>query len=162
MALSSRHEEPNRTLGLLVELVAGELGIDFRQLGSTTFQREDLRKGFEPDSAYYLAHASAVAGREVDPALDPPPDLAIDVEVASPSLNRFPIFAAFGVPEVWRYDGSCVTIYLLQRGRYVESASSSALPLLTAQIATSFLEQRRHFGSTRWMRHVRDWARQQS
>src|SRR5713226_6523520 len=63
MVLSARHEEPNRTLGLLVELVAVELGIDFRQLGSTTFQREDLRKGFEPDSAFYIAHAAEVEVR---------------------------------------------------------------------------------------------------
>ncbi len=161
MVLSSRHEEPNRTLGLLVELIAGELGIDFRQLGSTTFQREDLRKGFEADSAYYLAHASAVEGREVDPAVDPPPDLTIEVDVASPSLDRFPIFAAFGVPEVWRYDGSRVAIYLLESGRYMEAASSSALPPLTARMATSFLEERRHLGSTQWMRQVREWARRQ-
>jgi Uma2 family endonuclease len=148
MVPSARHEEPNRTLGLLVELIAGELGIDFRQLGSTTFQREDLRKGFEPGSAYYFAHASAVEGREVDPAVDPPPDLTIEVDISSPSLDRFPIFAAFGVPEVWRYDGSRVAIYLLEGGRYVEAVSSSALPPLTGQMATRFLEERRHLRST--------------
>ncbi len=161
MVLSASHEEPNRTLGLLVELIAVELGIDFRQLGSTTFRREDLRKGFEPDSAYYFGHASAVAGRVVDPAADPPPDLTIEVDISSPSLDRFPIFAAFGVPEVWRYDGSRVAIYQLEGDRYVEAVSSSALPPLTAQVATRFLEDRRHLRSTEWVHQVREWARRQ-
>ena len=161
MVLSARHEQPKRALEVLVDVLAEEWDLNVVPVGSLTFQREDLQKGFEPDSAYYIAHASAVEGREVDPALDPPPDLIIEVDVASPSLPRFPIFAAFGVPEVWRYDGSRVAIYLLEGGRYVEAASSSALPPLTADMATRFLEERRHLRSTQWVRQVREWARQQ-
>src|SRR5712692_1015770 len=136
MVLSARHEQPNRILALLVELLAEEFGIDVCAVGSMTVQREDLRKGFEPDSAFYIAHAAEVEGREVDPAVDPPPDLIIEADVTSPSLPRFPIFAAFGVPEVWRYDGSRVAIHRLEGGQYVDAASSSAIPPLTAGMVT--------------------------
>ena len=161
MVLSARHEEPKRTLEILVDVLAEEFDLDVRPFGSMTFQREDLQKGFEPDSAYYIAHASKVEGTEVDPAGDPPPDLIIEVDVTSPSLPRFPIFAAFGVPEVWRYDGSRVAIHRLEGGRYVEVASSSAFPSLTAEMATRFLEERKRLRSTQWVRQVREWARQQ-
>ena len=161
MVRSARHEEPNRMLALLVELIAAELGIEWRLLGSTTFQREDLLKGFEPDSSFYIKHAPEIGDRDVDPATDPPPDLIIEVDVTRSSLDRFPIFAAFGVPEVWRYDGIRVTIFRLEGGRYVESEFSSALPPLTGQVATRFLEERRRTRSTEWVRRVRDWARGQ-
>jgi len=161
MVLSRRHEEPNRDLAMLVQLVAMELGIDFDQLGSTTFKRKHLQKGFEPDSAFYFARVSETEGRELDAEIDPPPDLIIEIDLTSPSLNRFPIFAAFGVPEVWRYHRSRVTFYRLEGGRYVETASSSALLPLTAEVATRFLEERLQMRSTQWMRHVREWARQQ-
>ena len=161
MVASARHEEPNRDLAELVQLVAAELGIDYRQVGSTTFKREQLQKGFEPDSSFYFARVSELEGREVDANVDPPPDLIIEVDVTSPSLNRFPIFAAFGVPEVWRYHRSRVAFYRLESGRYVEILSSFALPPLTAEVATRFVEERSRMRSTQWVRHVREWARQQ-
>lgn len=161
MVLSADHEQPNRILALLVELVAGELGIEVCPLGSTTFQRSDLLKGFEPDSAFYIAHAAEIGGRRVDPAIDPPPDLMIEVDVTRSSLGRFPVFAAFGVPELWRYDGTRVAIFRLDRGRYVEAESSGALPPLTGALATRFLEDRRRLGSAEWLHRVQDWARAQ-
>jgi Uma2 family endonuclease len=82
MVLSSRHEEPNRTLALLVEVLAEELVIDIRRLGSTTFRREDLAKGFEPDSCFYIQHVATVAARiGIDLTIDPPPDLVFELLV---------------------------------------------------------------------------------
>ncbi|MBI3471441.1 MAG: Uma2 family endonuclease [Candidatus Solibacter usitatus] len=161
MVLSARHEHPNRILALLVELVAAELDIEIFQLGSTTFQRPELLRGFEPDSAFYIAHAPEFGGRDVNPTLAPPPDLLIEVDVTSSSLLRFPIFAAFGVPEVWRYDGTRVAIFRLEGGQYGEVESSGALPPVTAALATRFLDDRRRLGSTKWLRRVREWARAQ-
>lgn len=161
MVMSARHEEPNRTLAALVEVLVEEFGLDLRRLGSTTFQRPDLVKGFEPDSAFYICPALVVRDRPVDPATDPPPDLIIEVDVTSPSLNRFPIFAAFGAPEVWRYDGSRVAIYWLESGHYVEADSSPALAPLTGEMATRFLEESSRVSHGKWLRRVREWARQQ-
>ena len=160
MVVSSRHEEPNRTLALLVEVLAEEMDIDLRRLGSMTFKRKDLQKGFEPDSCFYIQHADAVSGREeIDLKLDPPPDLTIEVDITRDSLNRFPIFAAVGIPEVWRFDGTKVFFYQLESGRYVETPDSLAFPALSAEIATEFIERSQKLKSTAWLRKVRSWAR---
>ena len=101
MVLSTKHERPNRTLALLVEILAEELNMDVQRLGSTTFTREDLDKGFEPDSCFYIQNEARVRGKEeIDLAVDPPPDLVIEIDITSPSLNKFPIYARIGVPEV--------------------------------------------------------------
>ena len=50
----SDHEESNRNLSLLVEVFAEELDIEIRNLGSTTFKLEELQRGFEPDSCFYV------------------------------------------------------------------------------------------------------------
>jgi len=160
MVVSSRHERPNRLLATLVMVLAEEWAIDIEQLGSMTFQREDLQKGFEPDSCFYIRHADAVRNKgRVDLAFDPPPDLSIEVNITRGSLNRFPIFAAVGIPEVWRFDGSKVTIFRLETGEYVEAANSLSFPAVTGEILTQFLEDSRKLKSPAWFRKVREWAR---
>src|SRR5437660_4721477 len=125
MVVSSRHEEPNRTLALIVEILAEELDIDLRRLGSMTFKRKDLLKGFEPDSCFYIQHADDIIGRpEIKLPVDPPPDLVIEVDITRESLNRFPIFAAVGIPEIWRFDGARVIFYRLQSNSYIETSHS--------------------------------------
>jgi Uma2 family endonuclease len=142
MVLSSRHEGPNRTLTSLVEVIAEELDIDLRRLGSTTFKREDLLKGFEPDSCFFVQRANEIEGKDKAALeVDPPPDLVIEIDITSDSLDRFPIFAAVGVPEVWRYDGARVAINRLDEGKYAEVAKSIAVPVLTAEAATRFIEE---------------------
>ncbi len=161
MVLSRKHEKPNRTLALLVEVLAEEMGIDIERVGSTTFRREDLGKGFEPDSAFYIQNATIVSGKgEIDLSADPPPDLVIEVDVTSPSLPKFPIFAAVGVPEVWRCDGSRVQFFRREGDGYTEAEHSVALPPLTSEAATRFLEESERLKSTAWLRHVRAWARE--
>ena len=159
MVLSARHEEPNRTLALLVEVLAEALDLDVRRLGSTTFRRPDLYKGFEPDSCFYIQQLDAVSGKEeIDLTTDPPPDLVIEIDITSPSLDKLPLYAAVGVPEVWRYDGERVTILHLDDARYIEAARSAALPSLTSPAATQFLHDSTQVRSTEWLRRVREWA----
>ena len=161
MVLSAQHEQPSSVLEALVMAVAEELSIDVCPLRSTTFKREELLKGFEPDASFYIGRASTMWDAELDAAVDPPADLIIEIEVSRSSLQRFPIFAAFGVPEVWRYDGSRVSFWRFESGRYLEAESSAALPPLTAAAATQFLEDSRSVVSTEWLRRVREWARKQ-
>src|ERR671939_1507804 len=121
MSSSSEHERYNRTIAQVVEELAVEMEIDLDNLGSTTFRREDLDRGFEPDSCFYIQNAVRVRGKKrIDLTVDPPPDLVIEIDITSPSLDKFPIYAAVGVPEVWRYDGTHVTMYRLTGERYVE------------------------------------------
>jgi Uma2 family endonuclease len=133
MVVSSRHERPNRLIALLVETVAEEMGIDLENLGSTTFKRGDFERGFEPDSCFYIQNEERVRGEdEIDPNVDPPPDLVIEVDITSPSLDRLPIYAHFGVPEVWRYDGERVIIYELRSTESMPK-SQKALPYRCSQ-----------------------------
>ena len=162
MILSIEHEEPNRTLAILVEIVAEELNIVLRRAGSTTFKREDLLKGFEPGSCFYIQNSAAVHGKKrIDLSVDPPPDLVIEIDVTSASLPRFPIFAAVGVPEVWRYDGEAVQVFKLADGKYVEVETSVALPPLTGAVATRFLKENETVNSSAWLRRVPAWVREQ-
>lgn len=160
MILSAKHEEPNRALSLLVEVVAEEFGINVRNLGSTTFKREDLEKGFEPDSCFYIRNAGAIKGKdEVDLTVDPPPDLVIEIDITHPSLNKLPIYASMGVPEIWRYDGEKLSILELRGGSYVGVDESAALPRLTVEVLTRFVQESRTMERLEWLRRVRAWAR---
>jgi Uma2 family endonuclease len=163
MVVYAGHENPNRTLAQIVDIVAEETGRDLWPAGSTTFKRQDLEKGFEPDSSIYLdAHAEAVRRKEeLDLLVDPPPDLVIEIDMTRGSLPRLPIFAAVGVPEVWRYDGARVAFYRLAAGRYEEIERSAALPPLTSRQAGVFLNESSRQKAPVWVRQVREWVRNQ-
>ncbi len=163
MVVSSGHESPNRSIADLIVITALESGKDYWPAGSTTFQRKDLEKGFEPDSCYYFAQADRVRGNDnLDLAVDPPPELVIEVDMTRSSLNRFRIFAAVGVSEVWRYDGERVSMFRLENEEYSEVSASVALPPLTAAKVTEFLEQSRSAKRPEWLSQVRAWVRGQS
>lgn len=162
MVLSFKHETFNRMLATLIETIAEEMQIDILNAGSTTFKRADLHKGFEPDTCFYIQNAERVRGKdEIDLAVDPLPDLVIEIDITSPSLNKFPIFAAVSIPEVWRYDGATVTIFRLEQGEYRTQEQSVEFPGLTSQVITQFLEDSRSTPRSAWVRSVREWARQQ-
>ncbi len=161
MVLSLKHETFNRMLATLVEIVAEEMQGDVINAGSTTFRRADLSKGFEPDTCFYIQNVERVRGKdEIDLTVDPPPDLVIEIDITSPSLNKFPIFVAVGIPEVWRYDGKTVTIFTLENGEYRTQEASVVLPDLTSQVITRFLEDSQAMKRSAWVRSVREWARQ--
>lgn len=157
-----RHEETNRNLQMIVEAIAEEWGWDVRNLGSTTFQREDIERGFEADTCFYVQNADRIADREtIDVAAgDPAPDLVIEIDLTSSSLPKLPIFAAFGVPEVWRFVGSEVMIHLLIKGEYEDAERSGALPNLTVETVNHLLSQSWILRRTAWLRTIRQWARQ--
>src|SRR6266700_436280 len=112
MSPSIRHERLNRSLATMCEVIAEELHIELDNAGSTTFKREDLTRGFEPDSCFYVQNVERVRDRDqIDLTVGPPPDLVIEIDISSSSLDRFPIFANIGVPEVWRYDGTRLIIF---------------------------------------------------
>lgn len=161
MVPSERHERPSRTLAVLVDVLAEELNIDLHRLGSTTLKREDLRKGLEPDSCFYIQNEAQIRGKEkLDFTIDPPPDLIIEIDETSSSLNKFPIYAKLGVSEVWRYKNNRVQIFSLRNGEYVEVESSIAFSVLTSSIATQFLAESVTLPSTAWLRRVRQWIRE--
>jgi Uma2 family endonuclease len=153
------HEETNRSIATLVELVAEEWEIDLMNLGSTTFEREDLKLGFEPDTCFYFQNAERIRGKdEIDLHIDLPPDLVIEIDITSRSVDKLSIYAAFGVSEVWRYSGKLFMIFKLDAGRYIQINESLALPGLTGAIIVGFIEDSQTLKRLDWMKRIREWA----
>lgn len=154
---SPEHEELNRAAASLVEAVAEGLDLHTRNFGSTTFRREDVKRGFEPDTCFYIQSVERIKGQtELDLTVDPPPDLVIEIDITSPSITKFPLFAQVGVPEVWRYDGKRWSILMLAGAEYIEREESIALPGLTVARITHFIEEGRTMRRPDWLRWVRD------
>ena len=160
MSPSMGHEQLKEKVALLVNIVAEEMGINVEGFGSTTFRRKDLERGFEPDACFYFENLSQVRGKEdFDFRTDPPPDLLIEIDIKSSSLNKLSIMADLGVPEVWHYGKNGWRILGLQGMKYVERQSSASLPGLTAEAITHLIEESRILEPLAWTRRVREWVR---
>jgi Uma2 family endonuclease len=160
MSPLSEHEHLKHILEQIVDTTAEELGIDVKCFGSTTFKREDLERGFESDSCYYIQHESSVSGKsDIDLSIDPPPDLVIEVDITSSSLNKFPIYSKIGVLEIWRHDGKNLTIYKLSGEAYVESETSPSFPLIVSADISDFIEKNSNLKSTVFLKLLREWIR---
>ncbi len=158
MSNSVEHEEDNRILAKIVELLLEESSIDYRNLGSPTYKRKALRKGFEPDSCFYVQSLDLIEGKtNLDFEKDAPPDLIIEINRTSSSVARMPIFAAFGVPELWRFENETVKFYALEKGVYIEVEKSLALPDLSSENATEFLLNSREMRKMAWIKNIREW-----
>lgn len=160
MAPSFAHEEINHLIARMVEIIATEMDVDFANAGSTTFKREALARGFEPDSCFYIEHVAAIRGKtSIDLDVDPPPDLVLEIDITRPSLDKLPIYAAVGVPEVWRYRGEQVIIYRLVGAVYEVVEASVVLTGLTSTDLVHWLEVSQQTTRPAWMRQVQAWAR---
>jgi Uma2 family endonuclease len=159
---SKRHELDAATITRIVDIAAANLGVPIQSVGSTTYRRQDLHRGFEPDASFYIQNEARVRSRpEVDLSIDPPPDLILEMEMSRSALNKLSLFASMGILEVWRCDGQRVDISVLERGRYRASSASLALPVLTSDVLTRFLIDSRTMLSPDWFQAVSDWARDQ-
>lgn len=160
MSPTPEHERLNRRINLIVDIVAAELDIRVDVLGSTTFRREDIDRGFEPDSCFYVAKADRVRGKKrIDLSKDPAPDLVIEIDITSSSIPKMPIFAHFGVPEVWQYDGSSLRMSKLEGNEYVSIDRSLAFPIITSRVLEDFLAKSQEWEDhPRLVRFIRDWV----
>ncbi|KYC41427.1 hypothetical protein WA1_22310 [Scytonema hofmannii PCC 7110] len=155
------HEIYKKLLGRLVEALTEELGIEIRSLGSRTCNREDLEKGLEPDQCYYIQNEPVVWDKEqIDLTKDPPPDLTIEVDITSSSIDRLDIYLNIGVPEVWRYDGQSIIIYCLENNQYQLRERSVAFPLLAIQDLGRFLTLKKITKENALIRSFREWVKE--
>jgi Uma2 family endonuclease len=162
MAPSPPHENYKKVLGRFVETLTEELNIEIKSLGSLTCKREDLARGLEPDQCYYIQNEAVVRTLdEIDFNQAPPPDLVIEIDITSSSINRLSLYAALGVPEVWRYDGRAMTIYQLEGEMYQVCDRSPTIPFLAPTEIIQFLELRKTMGETSMIRSFRNWVRSQ-
>jgi Uma2 family endonuclease len=162
MTLSHEHEALDRLLGRLIVVLTEELGLPLRSGGSTTLRRRKRRRGLEPDECYWIAHEPLIRQKDViDLRVDPPPDLAVEIDVSRSSVNRMAIYAALGVPEVWRFDGQTLTFHVLAAGgQYSESSRSLLFTQLAPADLLVFLSLRGQFDENTVVRQFRAWVRQ--
>ncbi len=159
MTVSFEHENRKKRCARLIEALTEEMDIDIVSCGSMTFRREDVERGLEGDECYWIANEAAVRGRmDIDPETDPPPDLALEVDISRSSLNRMSIYAALRVPEVWRWDGRHLRIFLLTpNGTYEQTDKSKAFPFLPLAEFVTFLK-RTDLSETQLVRSFRNWV----
>lgn len=155
-----KHERAKSMIGDLVKVLLEELEIDCEPLGSTTFKREDMDSGVEPDECFYIQNALVIRGKDrIDLTIDPPPNLAIEIDnTSSTSLSSY---QALGVPELWRYNERVLQINILQYGKYVETQISPnfpAFPLI--EVIPQYLEQSKAIGRNATIKAFRNWVRE--
>ena len=149
------HEVNKVLIGDLLKVLLEELDIDFWSLGSTTFKNKIMKQGIEPDDCFYIKNEALIRGKDrIDLTIDPPPDLAIEVEVTSRSNTN--IYAKLGVPELWRFEKGKLKIDILQDGAYVNSDVSSIfsdIPLIN--IIPEYLAKAKENGRNQTMKEFR-------
>ena len=151
MSPSAEHEWYNQLISDLVKLLARELRIDILSLGSTTFKRDLTKRGFEPDSCFYVTRVREVRGKtRLDMAVDPAPDLVVEIVVTHPEVSKFSLYAELAIPEVWTYDGSRLVMYQLRGQEYIVAPSSRVFRGLDAQQLGEFLELGKTLDSLAW------------
>ncbi|MGB5961532.1 MAG: Uma2 family endonuclease [Coleofasciculaceae cyanobacterium] len=158
------HENNNRFIDDLVRAITDELNINMKKFGSLTMKRSKKLKGAEPDSCYYLQNEPLVRSKqEIDLDKDPPPDLVLEIDMSSGSLDKLPIYAAIGVPELWRYDGNKLEVFVLQQldGEYEAVSNSPTFPWMEMEVIPRFLRQSLVDGETATLRAFREWVRGQ-
>ncbi len=159
---SSKHEKYKELILRLADTAADELGCELESFGSTTFKLEQLAKGVEPDTCFYVPHAASVTGKDrIDLRTDPPPDVVVEIDVVQKSMRKFAIYASLGVPELWRYDGRRLHVYHLTEQGYVEAPASRALAALTGEVLSRFLERGKTESQRAVLKSFREWLRSQ-
>lgn len=123
------HERWKLLMADLIKVILKAQKRAWEPLGSTTFKRQSMAVGLEPDECFYIQNYQAVIGKDrLDLEVDPPPDLAIEADLTS--MTQQDAYAALGVPELWIYSQGILKIYLLRNGQYEVSASSPTFPNL--------------------------------
>jgi Uma2 family endonuclease len=153
------HENGNRLIDRLISTVTETLDLDYAPAGSMTIKRADLEAGKEPDSCYYFTNELAVRGKtKLDFTQDPPPDLAIEIDITSSSINQLALYARLGVGEVWRYNGAELVFYQLQSDKYVAVDRSPTFPILSTTRVLEFLADCQLDGVNRAVKVLKEWV----
>ena len=162
MTVGPKHEKFATFIEGLVGVIRLRLRMNIVFFGSSTMRKEKKRKGIEPDACFYVQTAEALGNRmDLDFEKDPPPDVAVEVDVTRHSISKFGIYAGLGVPEVWIYDGKELKIHLLEQDEYLPAIESQALPILSGPILSKFLSQLREEGELQAILAFDDWLQSQ-
>ena len=163
MTLSRSHGNYSRLLGRFVFVLAEEFNLTISSCGDMTCDRQDLDRAVELDECFYLQNERLIRDKEkIDLAVDPPPDLGVEVEITRSLVRRLSICEALGFPEIWRFNGKVLRDYhRSSEGKYEESEYSLHFPFLKVQEMVAFLRKRTEMDETSLVRLFRDWVKDQ-
>ena len=154
------HEKYKEFLLRLMDRLSTLMGFDLESLGSTTFNQEWLDNGVEPDTCFYIKNAAKIIGKNrIDLAVDPPPDIAVEIDISHRSTTKLKIYEERLVPEIWLYDEQKLQILLLTETGYADSPTSQSFPFLTSEALTQFLERSKTEGQGAVLRVFREWVK---
>jgi Uma2 family endonuclease len=152
------HERAKVFISDFLKILLEELDLEWESLGSSTFKKESMQAGIEPDDCFYIKNCHAVVGiKRLDLNIDPSPDLAIEVDLSS--STQISAYTALGVPEIWQYRKGKLVIFILTEGEYRESSISlnfPSIPLVDG--ISSILKQNLLMSNSR--KEFRKWVRQ--
>ncbi|MDB9375924.1 Uma2 family endonuclease [Nodularia sphaerocarpa] len=152
------HEKDKEYIGDLVKTLLDKLSIDFEPFGSTTLKNERMLQAVEPDTCFYIKNQAAVIGKNrLDLIVDPPPDLAIEIDITS--RTRFDNYEILGVAELWRYTKEGLEISVLQEGKYIKALSSPNFPNIPiVKLINEYVQQCLTIGRSQAMRNFKTWV----
>jgi len=155
-----KHEKAKVLIGDMVKILLEELDLENECFGSSTFKRQDMAKGIEPDDCFYIEHAIQMIGKDrIDLTVDPPPDLAIEGDVTS--KTGLDAYLVLGVPELWRFEEGRLRISLLQNGQYQDANSSAHFPQFAIiEGVSQFLDRAQIEGRSQTLKAFRQWVRE--
>ncbi|MBD2181079.1 Uma2 family endonuclease [Aerosakkonema funiforme] len=154
------HEKDKEIIGELVRILLDGMSIDFEVLGSTTFKSDRMRQAVEADTCFYIQNYAAVIGKNsLDLTVDPPPDLAIEIDITS--RTKFDNYRQLSVPELWRYTRRGLEINLLQEGNYVVADRSPNFPdIPIIELINEYVQKNLTVGRSATIRGFRNWVRE--
>lgn len=152
------HEFSGRLIERFITTLVELMGLRIKTMGSTTMKYPKLRKGAEPDNAYYIQHQSLVKGRNVDFSQDPPPDLVVEIDITHTDIEKNAFYSSLGVSEFWRFDGKVLRIYQLCDRVYIEIEASPTFPKVPKERLYAFLTEAKE-DEIEAVISLRDWWR---
>jgi Uma2 family endonuclease len=165
LGTTRRHEWLAESLGYLVLAVAARLHIDCEPAGKATYRQCKKEAGAEGDRTFHFsANAKRMQGMEnYDFEVDPPPDLAIEVEVSHPADDAIGAWGRLGVPEVWRFEAAAFTCTFWNRrddDTYEQVLRSKFLPALNPSDVVEQMSRAREVGTSKWLGRLEEWVRE--
>lgn len=146
------HELPTDLISDLVKMILKATGKRYQPFRSTTFKKEGIA-GVEPDASFYIENYQQMINRRRLEPNDPPPDLAIEIDVTSPTTLA--AYEALEVPELWIFTQGKLSIYLFENGKYIQSETSPNFPNIEiSEIVSTAVERSWQVGSFQALEEV--------
>ncbi len=161
------HERCHKLVESFILVLADEMNLAVEGFEAPTLKRLDLQLGTEPDTAYYIQQARQMRGHtHIDLMADPSPDLILEVSLNKSTIDKFPLYAAMGIPEVWRYVSKpgedffkgVFQIFCIEADHYHETETGYAFPFLPVGQIRLFIDQSDTLGLMSALRTLRQWV----